>query len=111
MRVFSSGAVRGDSTGKGRFDLIPYEALRRVALRYEQGAIHYGDEEWKKGIPLNSLYDSAIRHLLQAKAGQKDEDHLAAALWNIMGICWTEEHKPDLVSDRNVTITQYQKEK
>jgi hypothetical protein len=34
--------------------------------------------------------DSALRHLLKHLAGRRDEDHLAAARWNIAGLMFME---------------------
>lgn len=83
-RVFDTGATKNISKGKGRYDLIPCEALEALAKRFEFG-IEQGHEEngYRKGIPDNVLFDSAMRHLNQAKAGYEDEDHLAAVMWNI----------------------------
>ena len=91
-RVFSTGATRNNAEGKGRYDLVPPCAIRRVAQRYELGAKQHGDSNWKKGIPNSSLFDSAFRHLMQAMDGQTDEDHLAAAAWNIFALMWNEEN-------------------
>ena len=35
--------------------------------------------------------DSGLRHLFKHLAGMRDEDHLAAALFNVSGLIWTEE--------------------
>lgn len=84
-REFSTGSVRDTREGKGAFWLLPYHALKRIALRFEQGAKRYGVNNWQKGMPVrDSLLDSASRHLAQAIAGFTNEDHLAAAAWNIM---------------------------
>src|SRR5690554_6777622 len=91
QRKFGSGATRGDSTGKGRFDLIPPEGLIRLAKRYEYGAVRYGDQNWKKGIPVSSLVDSVMRHLCQYMAGDQSEDHLAACSWNLFALMYKDE--------------------
>ncbi len=49
-----------------------------------------GDRNWEKGLPLSRFMDSAERHVNQFKAGDRTEDHLAAVLWNIYGVIWTE---------------------
>lgn len=90
-REFETGAVRDMSEGKGRYDLIPYNPLRRLAIIYEKGAQKYGVDNWKKGIPLSSFVDSGIRHLQKAAAGLVDEDHAAQAVWNIFAFMWTLE--------------------
>lgn len=84
-RAFPTGARRDGSAGKGRFDLLPLSALTRVAQHFEKGAAVYGENNWKLGMPIKSvLLDSAIRHLYKAVDGQEDEDHLAAAAWNVL---------------------------
>ena len=91
-RVFSTGARRNNSEGKGRFDLLPIEAINALAKRFEYGAKLHGDNNWRKGIPNNSLYDSALRHLFQALSGAVDEDHLAACLWNVSVLIYNREN-------------------
>lgn len=88
---FSTGAVRDTQKGKGRYDLLPTRALRRLAEHYENGAVKYGDNNWLKGIPLRRLADSALRHLLKALEGKTDEDHLTACAWNVLGIIELQE--------------------
>jgi hypothetical protein len=82
--------------GKGRCDLLPACAILRLARHYEAGARKYSDRNWEHGIPLNSFIDSAIRHLMKYLDGMDDEDHLAAAAWNVLGAMWTEEKHPEL---------------
>lgn len=72
-----------------RFDLIPYNPIKRVADVYERGANLYGERNWEHGMPLSRLLDSAIRHLWQYNAGKTDEDHAAQGVWNIMGFIET----------------------
>ena len=94
---FESGAVRDMHEGKGRFDLLPMCVLTRLAQHYENGCKKYGDRNWEKGIPCHSFADSAMRHLGKYMDGQTDEDHLIAAIWNLCGIAWNEEKRPDLM--------------
>ena len=88
---FSTGAVRDIQNGKGRYDLISPIFLRRLAKHYENGAVKYGDRNWEKGIPIGRFLDSASRHINEYREGMRDEDHLAAAAWNIACIIHTEE--------------------
>ena len=92
-RVFATGARRNSSEGKGRYDLLPVEAIRALALRFEYGAKLHGDNNWRKGIPNSSLYDSALRHLFQALNGENDEDHLASCLWNVSVLIYNRENR------------------
>lgn len=89
--VFQTGARRDTQAGKPRYDLIPPSALRRVAELYARGAEKYGDRNWQKGIPINRLYASLLRHIYQWAEGDNVEDHLAAVIFNAMAIMWTEE--------------------
>ena len=90
-KIFTSGAQRDGDVGRGRFSLIPPTALLAIAKRYEDGANHYGDNNWMKGMPLSRLFDSMIRHLLAASEGDESEDHLGAILWNASAWIWTEQ--------------------
>ena len=90
-------AVRDMHDGKGRFDLLPMCVLMRLAKHYENGCLKYGDRNWEKGIQCHSFADSAMRHLVKYMDGWKDEDHLIAAIWNLCGLAWTEEKRPDLM--------------
>lgn len=83
---FETGAVRDSQEGKGRYDLLPTRAIKRLACHYENGAVKYGDDNWLKGIPMRRMLESAMRHLFKAMEGQTDEDHFIAAAWNILGI-------------------------
>ena len=94
---FNSGAVRDMHEGKGRCDLLPMCVLLRLARRYEQGAKKYDDRNWEKGIPAHSFADSALRHLFKYLDGMTDEDHLIAAIWNLCGLAWTEEKRPEMM--------------
>lgn len=88
---FPTGSVRDTRAGKGRYDLLPTRALRRVARHFEAGAAKYGDRNWEKGQPISRYLDSALRHTFNHLEGQRDEDHLAAAAWNILAAIETGE--------------------
>lgn len=83
---WESGTIRDTSEGKPRYDLIPVEPLRRLAMLYYRGGQLYGDHNWAHGAPCSRFLSSAMRHLEQARSGDRSEDHWAAVLWNVMGI-------------------------
>ena len=87
---FATGAVRDIGKGKGLPSEIPPIAMTRLALHCEAGAEKYGIGNFRKGIPMSRLYDSAFRHLLAASQGDNTEDHLAAVLWNVSVWMWTD---------------------
>ena len=96
--TFDTGAVRDlHGENKGRFDLLPMCVLMRLARHYAAGAEKYTERNWEKGIPCHSYADSAFRHLVKYMDGWKDEDHLIAAIWNLCGLAWTEEKKPEMM--------------
>jgi len=86
QKEFETGAVRSDPAGKGRFDLIPYGPLKRVAQVYERGAAKHGERNWEQGFATSRGIDSAIRHIYQHAYGMDDEDHLAQAIWNLLAV-------------------------
>ena len=89
--TFATGSIRGDRTGKGRYDLLPREAIHRLACLYERGGRAYGDRNWEQGQPFSRVMDSLLRHAFQASAGMTDEDHLAAVMWNAAALITFQE--------------------
>lgn len=88
---FDTGSVRDTNIGKGRFDLIAPYAMLRLAQHYENGSRKYGDRNWELGQPLSRYLDSAMRHLTKVTMGLEDEDHLTAAVWNLLAIIETQK--------------------
>jgi len=80
---FKTGAVRDLRVEKGRFDLIPMNVLKALAIHFEKGCIKYGERNFEKGIPVNTFLDSAMRHLAQVIDGKDDENHLISSIWNL----------------------------
>lgn len=91
VRKFETGSQRDIRDGKGRFDLLPPEALFALAKHFEQGAKKYEDRNWEKGQDLGSYCDSGYRHFVSWMAGYTDEDHLVAAAWNLIAAITTRE--------------------
>lgn len=71
-------------------------ALLETAVHFEDGAKKYGDNNWRKGIPVKVFLDSALRHYIKFLRGDKDEPHDRAICWNLMCAIWTAKHKPEL---------------
>lgn len=91
LKQFESGASRDNPEGKGAYELISPLALKRLALVYERGAKQKGDRNWEKGFPMSRCIQSALRHIEQYLEGLRDEDHLAAASWNLFAAIHFEE--------------------
>lgn len=67
-----------------------------TAKHFEAGAKKYAENNWRKGIPVKSYIDSAVRHYLKFLRGDDDEPHDLALCWNLMCAVWTCRHKPEL---------------
>lgn len=117
MFVYVTGAKRSER--KPRYDLIPSVALRRLAARYEMGLKHYGEHNWKLGLPFDDTLNHLIDHLLsyrdrrkallqsyaeqgkdvpgpfelveELRASEIDGDDLAAAAWGCFTLMALEE--------------------
>lgn len=88
---FFSGAVRDTADDKPRPDLISPFFLTRLGEHLRKGAVKYSEWNWARGIPSSRCYASCMRHLMAFAMGQRDEDHLAAAAFNIMAMIHNEE--------------------
>ena len=111
-RSFETGAVRDMSEGKGDMVSIPCESILRLSKHYEAGAKKYKRWNFRQGIPVSSFIDSACRHLAKYQCGMDDEDHLAAAAFNILGAMLMENTMPemqDLPLRKGKDVFEYEK--
>jgi transcription elongation factor Elf1 len=100
---FATGAVR-DNDKEARYDLVPSEPFRKLAVHYGRGAKKYEERNWEKGIPFMRMYASLMRHTQAWVSGEdidQDEtmqnpEHLVAALWNIVGLIELSQTHPEL---------------
>ncbi len=84
-RIFDSGAQRDSNENKIRPDLISPLMLKALGRVLADGAKHYGERNWEKGIPNEVFKESAARHYLSWMNNETDEDHAAKLIFNIMG--------------------------
>jgi len=98
---FPSGAVRDSQEGKEQYvESISWTALRRYAQYMTSTASRYGAGNWRKGIPIESYEDSAMRHIqkylvnkYEGGSLEPEVDHLAAVLFNVLGIMHEQERQ------------------
>lgn len=90
-RTWSTGSRRDTSVGKPRPDLISPHAIKRLGELLGRGAAKYGERNWEKGQPVSVIIESAYRHLMYYMLGERDEDHLAAIMFNIQAVIHFEE--------------------
>jgi hypothetical protein len=87
----TTGGMKGQKIE--RFDLIPAEAARQLALVYGAGAEKYDDDNWRRGYAWRLSVGALERHLNAWKRGESyDEEvselagqpvhHLACAAWH-----------------------------
>lgn len=99
-----TGAVRSTLYTKGhtfpvRHDLFLMNdvAIRRIGEAYGEGNGKYGACNWMKGFQQSVYLNHALEHLINYTAGDRSEDHLAHAAWNLCSLMWVEHHKPELL--------------
>jgi len=95
MKKTELGAMRESNKGRGRFDLIPYEAMEALAIWYEKAAEKYPERDWEKGMSVKDCINRMLRHGLKASNGWTDEDHLAAVMWNAATAITMMKRRPD----------------
>jgi hypothetical protein len=101
----STGAVRETLYHKGRrgFPVRPDLVMRndvgfeRLAETYGEGFLKYGADNWMKGFPESVLVAHALNHIQKHLAGDKCEDHIAHAIWNLYTLAWVQEKRHDLM--------------
>lgn len=84
-REFESGAKRDSNENKIRPYLISPYMLKALGQVLADGAKHYGERNWEKGIPQEVFKESAARHYVSWMNNEQDEDHAAKLIFNIMG--------------------------
>ena len=93
---FASGAVRSSDAEATRYDLISPIGLAAVAAACAEGAAKYGDFNWERGMPAGDMLNHAIRHIFLFLGGDRSEDHLGHAAWNVLGAIHSLEAWPEL---------------
>lgn len=88
--------------------------LSRLALLAAVNAVSvfggkkYAPRNWQKGMPVSSIYDSALRHCIAIGRGEVVDSesqmpHIGHFLWNCWAANWMVENKPEW-DDRNTVL-------
>lgn len=93
---YASGAVRSSDAEQTRYDLISPIGLRAVAEACAEGASRYGAWNWEAGMPANDMLNHALRHIYIFLSGDRSEDHLGHAAWNLLAAIHSLELWPEL---------------
>jgi len=88
-----SKLLREDKSKKPDFTYfaVMYNVSERIAKRFQEGAEKYDYMNWRYAESTKTYQESAMRHLFQHFYGRDDEDHLAAAIVNLMIIADLED--------------------
>ena len=84
-------AVRDTADDKPRPDLISPFAEERQGHWLRMGAAKYAERNWENGMPFSRCVASLKRHVMKYQQGKRDEDHLAAIMFNAMALIHYEE--------------------
>ncbi len=96
-QVFATGAQRGTDHDDCDLSLLPPEALRAYGRAFAEGAKKYGRHNWLQGLPQSNLMNHALQHIFSYLSGDRSEDHLGHAMWNIGAAIHQDVHRPDLM--------------
>lgn len=76
--------------------ILPFHGVQRLAETYHEGAVKYSDFNWERGFEIGCLLNHGIRHLMMWMSGDRTEDHLSHACWNIFAAIHSYRLWPDL---------------
>lgn len=94
---FETGSVRSKDVDDKRYSLLDPEFFSRAAKAAAEGEVKYGRDNWLKGQQASRVFDHLIDHLLRWQTGDRSEDHLGHASWNIMALMHFERERPDMM--------------
>jgi hypothetical protein len=103
------GGIKHDK-GKPRIDLVSPSAILEIAEVLTDGAVEYGDHNWREGIAYSRLYAAIQRHLLAFwrgddidKSGHRALAHAATDLLMLleMDSSWDDRYRPETHTDKH----------
>lgn len=90
--VRTTSATGGEKgTKPERYDLIPVEALSKVAALYGRGAAKYAAHNWRRGYEWSKSYAALQRHATQFWAGEDNDTemdlpHMASVAFHALAL-------------------------
>lgn len=105
---FKNGAQRDEYIAAVRLDLIPKEFLFAVGKTLSEGAVKYGEHNWRKGLPTSSTMNHVLQHIAKYIEGDVTEEHLAHAACGLMFQIYFDAHPEKFAEfdDRYVQIQE-----
>ena len=92
-----TGGQKG--TKPQRWELVPMQAVARIAEVYAYGAQKYDDHNWRKGYAWSLSFGAMLRHLAAWQEGENADpesglSHLAHAGFHVLALLYYAEHFP-----------------
>ncbi len=92
-------------TGKPRWELLPYDAVRGVVEVLTDGAKKYSDRNWENGIAYGRVFGALQRHLTAWWSGENTDSesgrsHLDHAMCELMFLSAYEKRGMSFLDDR-----------
>lgn len=94
QETFPTGAKR--SALVGRYDLLSPIGMRRMAEAAADGVEKYEPYNCERGLGVLVYLNHALAHIYAYLGGDRSEDHLGHAAWNLLFACHSEEVSPEL---------------
>lgn len=66
-----TGAALRYNEGKPQFSMVDLTCFTDCARVLEFGAVKYGQDNWRKGMPIGKLLDSLLRHVAAIQRGEE----------------------------------------
>lgn len=88
IRVFETGAIRSDNTGRERFDFISPLALKELAQYLATSENSFAQVNYFKGIPEDACLESLLRHINDYQLNGKKIEAVAL-LFNAVALVHT----------------------
>lgn len=90
---FPSGAVRKPIPDSPRYDLLPAELLRELAVEAGKGNSGYPEGNWDKMFPYENLYNHLMDHLTLWRQGDRSQKHILHAILNLFK--WAQQERSE----------------
>lgn len=86
--------------GKPQWSLVDFDALEDMVRVLEYGCNKYAAHNWRKGLSINQIYESMMRHLISFINGENDcpesgLPHVGHICCNAMFLSYMYKYRPD----------------
>lgn len=87
--------------GKRQWSLLDFSLMEDMVRVMEYGTRKYARDNWRKGLPVQQIFDSLMRHMTAFMLGEDNDpetglSHIAHAQCNLMFLMHTVKNRTDL---------------